>query len=818
MKKKYHHLLIIFCLFLNILSVCAKNITKEEWLKKSITKIKFQIDKNEFNKKHGLTGQNNYLILLDDGDWGTIDDNLRIRKNTAKDKILEADWKALNEDLKKLSSSGIESYLIVINYLPFTIDNPDLDKETVQSLFSSASPDNTQQSALDARKDFNSIFSRLVGETINGQMGKKYFCGLANYYAAKFKNQTNRRFSVYSNQKTAALKDDFINSVQGIIKNSSLYNLNWSGTNTGRAQNFIKVISKAVCDYPEKNTDYSCVGSGVLADDGSGLVVDYSQGKDGISLLSKNERQGIEDHVADINKKLTVSGKIYVLNPDNPNYKQLLIKAQNDATPGKTIVTLTKGSDGKIVSKMEYSFTAPQWIRDLLPNAGPMTCAADYINTALETLHNSPLYIASAIDKKILAEYSVVIYRGIFGTLYCSTGEDALKNAGDVSKYFGGALHELIATVDVAEMVSGLISLGKGAVISTIDSYTSYIRDIKQTIDDIKNNTPIANEELIRRMMPPNVRQSTALIKTAVNIGDKFVKFYFTDCKDMCPYRYGQVTVIIVPIVLTAGNWAVVKGGALVARLKTLSNLGKTLRKTEEVVKLMADAEKVGVSIVNDGEKILVKESADASSDVITTIEKNGDEVIIEGEQNLTAVIEEGDLVENSPISNIGPNGEIIEHPGSKGAWNKNLNQTPLEANKIYQVGNYKYYTDAQGRVNKVTLENLVLNNRDRNLYQQSVKCKKAKNGLAGDDGGHIGASQYDGAGEQINNLPMKASINRAGGTYYRMETEWKSVLNNNGTVTNIEWDIIYGLDGRPTEIKVTCDVNQRTKIYTHIN
>ncbi len=282
-----YYLLTFFCLVGNISIIKASNITLEQWIKRSVTKIKYQIDKNEFNVKHGLSSHNNFLIILDDGDWGDNVDNLRIRKNIGKDKITETDWKVLNENLKKANASGIESYLIVINYLPFTIDKADLDKETVRSLLSSATPDDSQQSALQARKDFDSIFSRLIGETINGQTGKKYFCGMANYYAAKVKNQTNQRFSVYSNQKTAALKEDFLKNIQNIIKNSILYGLNWSGTNTSRAQNFIKAITRSTCDYPEKNPDYNCEGNLNSSNTESWVTLSPQQGSELQKLYEK---------------------------------------------------------------------------------------------------------------------------------------------------------------------------------------------------------------------------------------------------------------------------------------------------------------------------------------------------------------------------------------------------------------------------------------------------------------------------------------------------------------------------------------------------
>jgi hypothetical protein len=55
-------------------------------------------------------------------------------------------------------------------------------------------------------------------------------------------------------------------------------------------------------------------------------------------------------------------------------------------------------------------------------------------------------------------------------------------------------------------------------------------------------------------------------------------------------------------------------------------------------------------------------------------------------------------------------------------------------------------------------------------------------------------------------------------GTWAQMEQEWANTLNNGGTVTNIEININYGANGRPTGFSVLADVNGVTKPYNHTN
>jgi len=104
-------------------------------------------------------------------------------------------------------------------------------------------------------------------------------------------------------------------------------------------------------------------------------------------------------------------------------------------------------------------------------------------------------------------------------------------------------------------------------------------------------------------------------------------------------------------------------------------------------------------------------------------------------------------------------------------------------------------------------------------VYQQGFKCKKIKDGIAGDDGGHLIGKQFNGAGEQINYVPMKSSINQAPGTWYNMEQEWRNaLLQPGGTVTDVEIFITYGADKRPTIFVVKAKINGMETQWTHIN
>jgi hypothetical protein len=116
---------------------------------------------------------------------------------------------------------------------------------------------------------------------------------------------------------------------------------------------------------------------------------------------------------------------------------------------------------------------------------------------------------------------------------------------------------------------------------------------------------------------------------------------------------------------------------------------------------------------------------------------------------------------------------------GQTGAWNDLLNKPPVPDHK-YLIDNYLYETDAAGRVKRVSgvLEDI---ERGR-LTSQQTGSVALKEGLPGDEGGHLLAQILNGPGEQINYLPQKESLNQ--GAWKTMEMMWRDELRAGSKVT----------------------------------
>ncbi len=171
------------------------------------------------------------------------------------------------------------------------------------------------------------------------------------------------------------------------------------------------------------------------------------------------------------------------------------------------------------------------------------------------------------------------------------------------------------------------------------------------------------------------------------------------------------------------------------------------------------------------------------------------------------------DAIENDDVGKLKDNTIIECAPGEKGDWNEKLNQ-PLQPNTKYKIRDTVYETDNNGRVAKVSgkLElDMNSSERPRNEYQQhkSVDIKDGQTDSQGrktDDGGHIIAHRFNGAGEQINYLPMKSDLNR--GAWKAMENRWEKYLSDG---KEVEVEIIPKYDGvskRPSKFIVTETIN----------
>lgn len=200
--------------------------------------------------------------------------------------------------------------------------------------------------------------------------------------------------------------------------------------------------------------------------------------------------------------------------------------------------------------------------------------------------------------------------------------------------------------------------------------------------------------------------------------------------------------------------------------------------------------------------------------------ERNGGEVMrleekLESQQQeITAIRENLESLKNE----ISPGWENVKGEDGRFYFNssspaaKLLNgDLPKNSEIVYdnEIGKntITYKTDDMGRVSETSVDRLTHADGIRDSNQQQL-CRKLKDGLPGDDAGHIIAREFGGPSEQINLTPMNADINRHG-EWRKMEREIDSAINDGKEVTNYNCKEYFdGESKRPTGFDVSYEID----------
>jgi hypothetical protein len=208
----------------------------------------------------------------------------------------------------------------------------------------------------------------------------------------------------------------------------------------------------------------------------------------------------------------------------------------------------------------------------------------------------------------------------------------------------------------------------------------------------------------------------------------------------------------------------------IITDVATSSLMAFDALKALKLLKLGKVAEETS-AVIKAGEAGTGREVASGSAAEDTT----AGSTVAEGAEGTTGASDSslGATDTDSPV-------KIVQlHRGTKGNWNKIAHKP--EPNTEYEFDNgYSYKTDSKGRVDTVEAD-LKFEPWDRNSYQQSVSGRECRD--VGDCGGHLIASMFGGPGEGVNLVPMDAKLNGAGGEWYKLETQWRDVLDNGGSV-----------------------------------
>jgi hypothetical protein len=293
--------------------------------------------------------------------------------------------------------------------------------------------------------------------------------------------------------------------------------------------------------------------------------------------------------------------------------------------------------------KLQHPVVLSKWARDFLslfPNIFIGPCAVNYVNEKLDTLHKRPSYQNLPTEnEKRLAEQKSLAYDLVFGYLYCATNEESVKNSSCSFQAFTGMLHEMIAVVDVGLMADALVEMVQHASAVLQPEMDSLVNGFKDIAGGEVSFGNFDQERFFRKLAERNMKGFDSGYNKLTAIADNFRKMFFTQCHatevggsnyDLCCYRKGQLTMMVLPIVLTGGNYLAVKLGNLAARYGS---------RAKAAIRMMDEATATGATTIVDdvAGEIKIVEPGDVGVDELTTTIKREEpnDVRFDREQNV---------------------------------------------------------------------------------------------------------------------------------------------------------------------------------------
>ncbi len=278
--------------------------------------------------------------------------------------------------------------------------------------------------------------------------------------------------------------------------------------------------------------------------------------------------------------------------------------------------------------RLDHYINVPDWVKKFIEKIAPKLndCEVNYINVGLDALHLNPKYINNTNENsKAIMETETLAYDILFGVLYCATNEEAAKGKSCAKQEGLGIMHELIASIDVAQMRDGIVNLVDAAGNLIVTNVKNMIDGVKDIVTQYVSTGDVDFKKIAKDFIRKNIALADSAYNKAAEIANHFKKMYFTGCgteafpdgttADMCCYRDGELTAMVIPIILTAGDYAVVKLTGLAAKY----GIGST-----KAIRLLDDAAKSGATIIDNiaGETKIIEQASIGVDELETVIKK----------------------------------------------------------------------------------------------------------------------------------------------------------------------------------------------------
>ncbi|RKR08309.1 HNH/ENDO VII superfamily nuclease [Flavobacterium sp. 81] len=164
------------------------------------------------------------------------------------------------------------------------------------------------------------------------------------------------------------------------------------------------------------------------------------------------------------------------------------------------------------------------------------------------------------------------VYYSLQSFVECSLGEENNKDS-----FLAGFLYEFCQTLDVPQLVGGLKQLGVGilkySLIETPKGYLQQMKNIFEVSKKLAAHEVITQQDMISVIINPAAYEKYKQVKEAAH------NFYGIFITKGNPWRYGRLTMMVVPVVLTLGEYSAVVAARLGIDAAKFARICQTLNR-----------------------------------------------------------------------------------------------------------------------------------------------------------------------------------------------------------------------------------------------
>jgi hypothetical protein len=242
---------------------------------------------NESNKRRGRSAENNYILVIGDDypDAAYIKQRHGLGRGANVPYVLDrAMLTSLNNSLQAQNqASEIDTYVLIIKYVPLEFNNELPDDQSIADFFSGIKIDVVEKTAAAVQKNARDLVNVVTNPLLQHFQKPTLFCGLVNFRVFKNGARGISQWVYYPNHTRIEFDEQYKNLLNGFIRNGE-----WPRDEASKVIQLIRLIEKNNREYARIKNSFAKITSIIDADDMIALV--RTLGNVGMASLTVEQR------------------------------------------------------------------------------------------------------------------------------------------------------------------------------------------------------------------------------------------------------------------------------------------------------------------------------------------------------------------------------------------------------------------------------------------------------------------------------------------------------------------------------------------------